>query len=109
VLTVAEHFLIVGIAGYRAPEPGAGTLAPQVGAYGLWFVPVVTTLGGLISGIVVYSFAPDAEGHGTDAAVDAYHHKGGRVRPIVPLVKAFASAVTIGSGGAAGREGRRRK
>jgi CIC family chloride channel protein len=37
--------------------------------------------------------------------VDAFHHKGGRVRPVVPLVKAIASAITIGSGGAAGREG----
>ena len=105
LLTVAEHFLIAGIGGYRAPEPGFGSLAPQVGPYGLWLVPVVTTLGGLLSGVIVYTFAPEAEGHGTDAAVDAFHHKGGRVKPVVPLVKAIASAITIGSGGAAGREG----
>ena len=55
--------------------------------------------------ILVYTFAPEAEGHGTDAAVEAFHFKGGRVRPIVPLIKVFASAITIGSGGAAGREG----
>jgi CIC family chloride channel protein len=55
--------------------------------------------------MLVYTFAPEAEGHGTDAAVEAFHFKGGRVRPIVPLIKTFASAITIGSGGAAGREG----
>ena len=105
LLEIAERLLIVGIAGYIAPEPGASTLAPGLGSCGLWLVPVVTTLGGLLSGVLVYTVAPEAEGHGTDAAVDAFHHKGGRMRPVVPLVKAIASAITIGSGGAAGREG----
>jgi CIC family chloride channel protein len=68
-------------------------------------IPLVTTLGGLLSGVLVYTFAPEAEGHGTDAAVEAFHFKGGRIRPIVPAIKAIASAITIGSGGAAGREG----
>ena len=66
---------------------------------------MATTLGGLLSGILVYTFAPEAEGHGTDAAVEAFHFKNGKIRPIVPFIKAIASAITIGSGGAAGREG----
>ena len=105
ILNFTEHLLLVGIAGYQPPEPGS--LNPQsiVGSWGLWLIPLVTTLGGLLSGILVYTFAPEAEGHGTDAAVEAFHFKGGRVRPIVPLIKVFASAITIGSGGAAGREG----
>jgi CIC family chloride channel protein len=68
-------------------------------------VPVVTTLGGLLSGFLVYRFAPEAEGHGTDTAVDAFHRREGLIRPRVPLIKLVASAITIGSGGAAGREG----
>jgi CIC family chloride channel protein len=68
-------------------------------------IPVATTLGGLISGILVYTWAPEAEGHGTDAAVKGYHRTGGRIRYRVPLIKTIASAVTIGSGGSAGREG----
>ena len=68
-------------------------------------IPVVTTIGGLISGFIVYKFAPEAEGHGTDAAIDTFHHKEGIIRPRIPLVKIFASAITIGSGGSAGREG----
>jgi len=105
LLNTAERFLLVGIAGYSAPEPGIPNPEAIVGPHGLWLVPLVTTLGGLISGILVYSFAPEAEGHGTDAAVESFHYKGGKIRPIVPLIKALSSAVTIGSGGAAGREG----
>jgi CIC family chloride channel protein len=105
LLNLGKQLLIVGIAGYVAPEPGVANPSATIGPWGLWLVPVATTLGGLLSGILVYSLAPEAEGHGTDAAVEAFHFKGGKVRPIVPLVKAVASAITIGSGGAAGREG----
>lgn len=105
LLDLGQKLLIVGIAGYVAPEPGVPDPAPLMGPWGLWLVPVATTLGGLLSGVLVYSLAPEAEGHGTDAAVEAFHFKGGRIRPIVPAVKAIASAITIGSGGAAGREG----
>jgi CIC family chloride channel protein len=102
---MAEHLFLTLFAGYTPPQPG--TVNPQalVTPWGLWLIPVATTVGGLISGLLVYTFAPEAEGHGTDAAVESFHFKGGRVRPIVPLIKTFASAVTIGSGGAAGREG----
>jgi CIC family chloride channel protein len=62
-------------------------------------------LGGLASGIVVYTFAPEAAGHGTDAAIAAVHAHCGRVRNRVAAVKTLASAFTIGSGGSAGEEG----
>ncbi len=68
-------------------------------------IPVSTTLGGLISGFLVYRFAPETEGHGTDAVIDAFHNKGGKIRRRVPIVKLLTSAITIGSGGSAGREG----
>jgi chloride channel protein, CIC family len=105
LVNLAQTVLLVGFAGYVPPEPGTLDPTPITGSWGLWLIPVVTTLGGLMSGLLVYTFAPEAEGHGTDAAVDAYHYKGGRIRPIVPVIKTFASAITIGSGGAAGREG----
>src|SRR5258705_5629406 len=101
ILNFTERLLLVGIAGYQPPEPGSLNPQPIVGSWGLWLIPLVTTLGGLLSGILVYTFAPEAEGHGTDAAVEAFHFKGGRVRPIDPLIKVFASAITIGSGGSA--------
>jgi CIC family chloride channel protein len=59
----------------------------------------------LIAGILVYSWAPEAEGHGTDTAVKAFHRAGGFIRARVAPLKMLASAITIGSGGAAGREG----
>jgi len=105
ILNLAERLLLFGIAGYRPPEPGTANSQPFFTGSTYWLIPVATTLGGLLSGILVYTFAPEAEGHGTDAAVEAFHFKGGKVRPIVPLIKVFASAITIGSGGAAGREG----
>ncbi len=99
--------LFMGFAQYSAPglPTEGGTLQQVIGAHGLWFIPIITTIGGLISGVLVYSLAPEAEGHGTDTAVRAYHFADGFIRARVSPLKAVASAITIGSGGAAGREG----
>ena len=70
-----------------------------------WLLPAIVALGGLLSGLIVFTLAPEAEGHGTDAAIDAFHRKGGRIRSRIPPIKLIASAITIGSGGSAGREG----
>ncbi len=86
------------------PEEG-GVLTEAIGQHWLWFIPIITTIGGLLSGLLVFSFAPEAEGHGTDTVVKAYHFAGGFIRARVAPLKAVASAITIGSGGAAGREG----
>jgi chloride channel protein, CIC family len=70
-----------------------------------WMLLIVPTVGGLLSGLLVFSIAPEAEGHGTDAAIAAYHYHQGLIRPRVPLVKIVASALTLGTGGSGGREG----
>jgi chloride channel protein, CIC family len=101
----ATKLLIGGIAGYYPPKPaGEGTTMVQAIRH-RWLIPVVTTLGALIGNLIVFKFAPEAEGHGTDAAIDSFHHKGGQVRPRIPPIKLIASAITIGSGGSGGREG----
>jgi len=105
MLDWGERIFLTGIAGYVSPALGIPNPAPQFGSWTLWLIPVSTTVGGLLCGWLVYSTAPEAEGHGTDAAIASYHYRGSRVRPIVPLIKAIASSITIGSGGAAGREG----
>jgi chloride channel protein, CIC family len=106
MLRVCNHFFLYELAGYIPPGiEGRSALEQTVGPHGLWIVPAVTTLGGLLSGILVYHFAPEAEGHGTDTAVDAFHRKEALIRPRVAPIKMVASAITIGSGGAAGREG----
>jgi CIC family chloride channel protein len=93
------------IAGVHPPSPrGEGdTVVSSIERR--WAIPVVLVIGGLISGVIVFWLAPEAEGHGTDAAIEAFHERGGKIRPIIPPVKILASAITIGSGGSAGREG----
>ena len=106
-LRICEHFFLVWMAGYHSPglpEEG-GVLKQVIGHHGLWLIPVATTIGGLISGLLVYTFAPEAEGHGTDTVVKSFHRTGGFIRARVAPLKLIASAITIGSGGSAGREG----
>jgi CIC family chloride channel protein len=105
-LEFATHVLLTGVGGYAPPTPAGEGAAPMPGALERpWAIPIVTTLGALVSGLLVARFAPEAEGHGTDAAIAAFHHHPRGIRARVPLVKMVASAVTIGSGGSGGREG----
>jgi len=101
------HYLMDLLAGYRPPSPAGEhhllePTATPFRRYMLFFLPA---MGGLFSGWLVYTFAPEAEGHGTDAAIDAYHNKGGKIRARVPIIKTIASAVTLTTGGSGGREG----
>jgi CIC family chloride channel protein len=70
-----------------------------------WALLLIPVVGGVVSGVLVFSLAPEAEGHGTDAVIAAYHDPKGRIRYRVPFVKTIASALTIGTGGSGGREG----
>ncbi|MGI8714559.1 MAG: chloride channel protein [Solirubrobacteraceae bacterium] len=72
---------------------------------GLWFVLIVPVLGGLLYGPLVQRFAREARGHGVPEVMLAVAENGGRIRPPVTVVKALASAITIGVGGSVGREG----
>lgn len=112
MLEAAHAFCMGTIAHYHpaTPENEKPMFGPRpeetrgipIRRWALLFLPAV---GGLVSGFIVYKLAPEAEGHGTDAAIEAYHFKDGKVRGRVPIVKAIASAITIGTGGSAGREG----
>ena len=106
-LKLMEQLFLGLIVGASIPEPigEGGSLESGFRATRYWLIPVSTALGGLLSGLIVYTWAPEAEGHGTDAAINAYHRLQGRIRRRIPLVKLVASAITIGSGGSAGREG----
>lgn len=101
------HYLLDMLAGYRPEHPYgepplfAATSTPLR----RWALALLPALGGLLSGFVVYRWAPEAEGHGTDAAIEAYHQNQGRIRGRVPIIKTIASALTLGSGGSGGREG----
>jgi len=66
---------------------------------------LVPMLGALIAGPLITFFAREAKGHGVPEVMQAIALRGGRIRPVVVLVKAVASAACISSGGSAGREG----
>lgn len=70
-----------------------------------WVLFALPVVGGLISGLLVKTFAPEAEGTGTDGYIDAFHNKAGSMRSRVPLVKSLATMATLASGGSAGKEG----
>ena len=104
---VVQFLTLATLAGFE-PQDAAGEhvlFRETARDFVPWMVVVVMTAGGLFSGWLVYTFAPEAEGHGTDAAIDAFHNRLGRIRARIPFIKTIASAVTIGTGGSAGREG----
>ena len=58
-----------------------------------------------LSAVMVKYIAPDAEGHGTEKVIEAFHKRAGRVAaPVVP-VKLAATIITLAAGGSAGKEG----
>ena len=97
---------VASFLGYRMPAEGQtiAQITQWVPPHALWPLLLVLCAGGLLSGLIVYSLAPEAEGHGTDAAIRAFHGEG-RIRKRVPFLKAITAIITISSGGSAGREG----
>jgi CIC family chloride channel protein len=94
------------ILGYNMPKEGmtlqeVANWAPPLH---IWLILPVITFGGLVSGLLIWRFAPEAAGHGTDAAIKAFHGDG-RIRWRIPILKAVTSIITISTGGSAGREG----
>jgi CIC family chloride channel protein len=94
-----------GLLDFHMPPSGEESPHAITWPHPWWMTVLVPTVGGLISGLLVFSFAPEAEGHGTDAMIRAFHRGGGRIRARVPIIKGIASIITIGTGGSAGQEG----
>ncbi|HTR78647.1 MAG TPA: chloride channel protein [Gemmatimonadaceae bacterium] len=74
-----------------SPWGPAVILVPVIGAAGVAFL--------------VKNFAPEAKGHGVPEVMDAIYYHKGVIRPVVAVIKALASALSIGTGGSVGREG----
>ncbi len=81
---------------------GGEKIFPALGR--IWII-VVPVIGGLLVGPIIAKFAPEAKGHGVPEVMQALILRGGRIRPRVALAKVIASALCIGTGGSAGREG----
>jgi CIC family chloride channel protein len=81
---------------------GGEKILPALGR--IWII-VVPVIGGLLVGPIIAKFAVEAKGHGVPEVMQALILRGGRIRPRVALAKVIASALCIGTGGSAGREG----
>lgn len=106
-LFYSTYYILGGIGGYYPVTPAGDVdllTAPPSHPSRILLI-ILPALGGLLAGYIVYRFAPEAEGHGTDSVIESYHNKRGIIRDRVPFVKAITTMITIGSGGSAGREG----
>ncbi len=83
----------------------AQDLLVSVAALPWWRILFMPALGGLLVGPLVWFLARDASGHGVPEVIQALLMRGGRIRARVAVIKGVASALTLGSGGSAGREG----
>lgn len=104
---VVVRFVLQQLSGF-SPGEGQGEhhiFAAPATPFSFFWLMVVLIIGGLVSGVLVYTFAPEAEGHGTDGAIDAFHNRRGNIPIRVAIVKTIASAVTLGTAGSGGREG----
>ncbi len=85
---------------------GDGGSLLEVASHAPWAWRLLApALGGVLVGPLVYIVAREARGHGVPEVMEALLTRGGTIRPRVVVVKALASAITIGSGGSVGREG----
>jgi len=85
--------------------PGEGNLLENIMSSPWYIIILAPVIGGLIVGPLIYFFAPEAKGHGVPEVMQAILLKGGNIRPRVAVIKALASAISIGTGGSVGREG----
>ena len=105
LVAVGFRYLIFGIQNLAlfgrlsvvASDPTDNTL-------GAWIV-VVPAAGGLVVGLLTFSLATEARGHGVPEVMEAIAIHGGHLRARLIGIKSLASAITIGTGGSAGREG----
>jgi len=100
-----SQFCMGYLLNYQRPIEGESlAVISQWSAPGNIFLllPIICT-GALLSGLLIMNLAPEAEGHGTDAAIKAFH-TGGKIRWRVPFLKAITAIMTISTGGSAGSE-----
>ncbi|MFH1419355.1 MAG: chloride channel protein [Planctomycetota bacterium] len=111
MLEAGSSFFMGYLANYHATGPTLEEPLFEIrslhGGTGIlrWAFFIIPAVGGLLSGWLIFTFAPEAEGHGTDAAIQVYHFRSGIVRKRVPFIKALTAMITIGTGGSGGREG----
>jgi len=100
IIAVSFRYLISGFQYLFFDE-----LSSVLGAFYPYYIIILPAIGGILVGLLTYYFAKETKGHGVPEVMTAVTLHGGKIRPIVAGVKALASAICIGSGGSAGKEG----
>ncbi|MBU1002720.1 MAG: chloride channel protein [Proteobacteria bacterium] len=105
-----KHLFLFQFAGLSLPAPAGEELfhGAEPGVFRPWLIPLMTTSVGLLTGWLVVRFIPETIGggtDGTDAMINSFHNKEGRIRPLAALIKGLTAVLTIATGGSAGREG----
>lgn len=105
-LEFLQMALLERLAGYAPLRAAGEAFAEHEGPHVFrpWILVLLPALGGLGCGLLT-RIAPETAGGGGDATIEAFHHKGGVIRRRVMWVKPLASLLTLGTGGAGGREG----
>ena len=100
-----SRFVLEWLAGYTPLRADGETFAAgeQVHHFRPWLLAVLPALGGLACGLLA-RYAPEIRGGGGDATIAAFH-EGVAIRRRVIWLKPLASILTLGTGGAGGREG----
>ena len=95
------------IAGTQLATWGAATerLASHVAELPWWLILLIPAGGGLVIGMIRRYLCHDGRLHAVADVVEATALRGGRIRLRDGLVAAAGSALTLGTGGSAGREG----
>jgi CIC family chloride channel protein len=98
-------FALEWLAGYTPLRADGETFAASehVRQFRPWLLAVLPALGGLACGVLA-RYAPEVRGGGGDAMIAAFH-EGAPIRRRVIWLKPLTSILTLGTGGAGGREG----
>lgn len=70
-----------------------------------WSLLLIPALGGLLVGPLAFRIARETRGPGVAEILLAVETRAGRIHPRTAVTKSLATALTIGSGGSAGKEG----
>jgi CIC family chloride channel protein len=106
LLALVTHGALKVLAGFQPRAAAEGGHASFPGGIDRpWAVPLLAAGGAALGAMLVQRLAPDAGGHGTDAAIKAIHHDPRGMRGRITVVKTLASALTLGTGGSGGTEG----
>ncbi len=104
-----EHLLLERVAGYRPLRPAGEHAFEIAGEHARplvpWLLVLVPALGGLVAGLIARFVAPETAAGGSNAFIEAFHRRDGRIRARVIPAKLATTIATLASGGSGGREG----